>query len=111
MTVNLAYTGEFKRNLRQLLKKYPQIRNDIEPVLRALQQGELLGDRIQQNQYCVYKLRVKNSTAQRGKSGGYRIIYYLQTQADIVLLTIYSKSEQCDISSAEIKRIIKQFTN
>jgi mRNA-degrading endonuclease RelE of RelBE toxin-antitoxin system len=111
MTVTIAYTGEFKRNLRQLLKKYPQIRNDIEPVLQTLQQDELLGDRIQQNSYCVYKVRVKNLTAQTGKSGGYRIIYYLQTQTEIVLLTIYSKSEQSDISSAEIKRIIKQFTN
>ncbi len=111
MSITITYTDEFKRNLRQLLKKYVRIREDIEPIIQVLQQGELLGDRIQQGAYIVYKVRVKNSNVQKGKSGGYRIIYYLKTQTDIVLLTIYSKSEQSDITANEIKRIIKQLTN
>ena len=111
MSITITYTGEFKRNLRQLLKKYVRIREDIEPIIQVLQQGELLGDRIQQGAYIVYKVRVKNSNVQKGKSGGHRIIYYLKTQTDIVLLTIYSKSEQSDITANEIKRIIKQLTN
>jgi mRNA-degrading endonuclease RelE of RelBE toxin-antitoxin system len=81
------------------------------PLIQILQQGELLGDGIQHGVYVVYKVRLKNSDTQRGKSGGYRIIYYLKTDADIVLLTIYSKSEQSDITTAEIRRIIKQSTN
>ncbi|MFI3190414.1 addiction module antitoxin [Crenothrix sp. D3] len=108
--ITVSYTGEFKRSLRQLIKKYVHIRNDIEPVIQQLQQGELLGDRIQHGTYIVYKVRVRNSDAQRGKSGGYRVIYYLKQQTDIVLLTVYSKSEQADISNAEIKRIIKTAT-
>ena len=108
--MNISYTGEFKRNLRQLIKKYSHIKGDIQPIINTLQQGELLGDRIQYGAYIVYKVRVKNSDAQRGKSGGYRIIYYLETQTDIILLTIYSKSEQSDISNFEIKKIIKQLT-
>jgi mRNA-degrading endonuclease RelE of RelBE toxin-antitoxin system len=108
--ITVSYTGEFKRSLRQLIKKYVHIRNDIEPVIQQLQQGELLGDRIQHGAYIVYKVRVRNSDAQRGKSGGYRVIYYLKQQTDIVLLTVYSKSEQADISNAEIKRIIKTTT-
>jgi mRNA-degrading endonuclease RelE of RelBE toxin-antitoxin system len=108
--INISYTGEFKRSLRQLIKKYAHIRDDIESVIQNLQQGELLGDRIQHGEYIVYKVRVKNSDAKRGKSGGYRIIYYLKLPTDIVLLTIYSKSEQADISNAEIKCIIKTST-
>jgi mRNA-degrading endonuclease RelE of RelBE toxin-antitoxin system len=108
--MNISYAVEFKRNLRLLIKKYSHIKQDVELIINALQQGELLGDRIQHGAYIVYKVRVKNSDAQRGKSGGYRIIYYLKTQTDIILLTIYSKSEQSDISNSEIKHIIKQFT-
>jgi mRNA-degrading endonuclease RelE of RelBE toxin-antitoxin system len=74
-----------------------------------LQQGELLGDRIQSSSTVVYKLRVKNSDIQKGKSAGYRIIYYLKTDTDIILLTIYSKSAQSDIAIKEIKRIIHEF--
>ncbi len=109
--MNIRYTGEFKRNLRQLQKKYAHIREDIEPVIHSLQDDELLGKRIQQGSHVVYKIRVKNNSALKGKSGGFRIIYYLQTQTDIVLLTIYSKSEQSDVSSAAIQRIIKQSTD
>ncbi|MCK9636311.1 MAG: hypothetical protein M0R41_08540 [Methylobacter tundripaludum] len=96
MSINVDYTLEFKRNIRQLVKKYPSVRQDIEPIIQGLQQGELLGDRIQHSGYVIYKLRVKNSDNRKGKSAGYRIIYYLKTAANIVLVTIYSKSEQSD---------------
>ena len=109
MSINVDYTLEFKRNIRQLVKKYPSIRKDIEPIIQGLQQGELLGDRIQHSGYVIYKLRVKNSDNRKGKSAGYRIIYYLKTAANIVLVTIYSKSEQSDITVNELKAIIKQF--
>jgi mRNA-degrading endonuclease RelE of RelBE toxin-antitoxin system len=109
MAIKVSYTAEFKRNLRQLIKKYPHIRQDIEPITQSLQQGELLGDRIQSSSTVVYKLRVKNSDIQKGKSAGYRIIYYLKTDTDIILLTIYSKSAQSDIAIKEIKRIIHEF--
>jgi mRNA-degrading endonuclease RelE of RelBE toxin-antitoxin system len=109
MSINVDYTLEFKRNIRQLVKKYPSIRQDIEPIIQGLQQGELLGDRIQHSGYVIYKLRVRNSDNRKGKSAGYRIIYYLKTAANIVLVTIYSKSEQSDITVNELKAIIKQF--
>ena len=44
-----------------------------------------------------------------GKSGGYRIIYYLRTSISIILVTIYSKTEQADISAAQIRRIVGEF--
>ena len=109
MSIKVDYTLEFKRNIRQLIKKYPSIRKDIEPIIESLQQGELLGDRTQHSGYVIYKLRVKNSDNRKGKSAGYRIIYYLKTAANIVLVTIYSKSEQSDITANELKTIIKQF--
>jgi mRNA-degrading endonuclease RelE of RelBE toxin-antitoxin system len=52
-------------------------------------------------------LRIANSDARRGKSGGYRTIYYLPSAERVVLLTIYSKSDQADISAKEIGRIIE----
>jgi len=52
-------------------------------------------------------VRVRNTSATRGKSGGYRIIYYLQTATDVLLVAIYSKSEQSDIDAGELLRIIR----
>jgi mRNA-degrading endonuclease RelE of RelBE toxin-antitoxin system len=39
----------------------------------------------------------------------YRIIYYLRTPSEAILVTLYSKSEQSDVSTAQIRRIVKGF--
>ena len=56
--------------------------------------------------YTLFKVRVKNSDVQKGKSGGYRIIYYLKTEKQILLVTIYSKSDKPDITVDEVREII-----
>ncbi len=99
----------FNRNLRLLAKKYRSIRNDVQPIIEQLEQGELLGDQISGIGYAVFKLRVRNSDVQKGKSGGYRLIYYLKTATGIILLTIYTKSEQADIAADDIRSIIAKY--
>jgi hypothetical protein len=54
-------------------------------------------------------VRVQNSDIQKGKSAGYRFIYYLQTMTIVILIAIYSKSEQSDIASDRILEIIREF--
>jgi mRNA-degrading endonuclease RelE of RelBE toxin-antitoxin system len=99
----------FKRKLRNLAKKYRSIRDDIEPVIVQLQMGELPGDKISGIGYEVFKIRVRNSNIQKGKSGGYRLIYYVKNAKGIILLTIYTKSEQADILADEIRSIISEY--
>jgi mRNA-degrading endonuclease RelE of RelBE toxin-antitoxin system len=107
--VEVFFTPEFKRNLRTLAKKYHSIRSDVQPLIEQIQQGEFVGNQVQGTGYTVYKVRLRNSDATRGKSGGYRVIYYLKTVSAVVLITIYSKTEQSDISSAKIKQILSEF--
>ena len=45
----------------------------------------------------------------KGKSGGYRLIYWLPSDESIVLLDIYSKSDQPDIDISEVRRIVEEF--
>lgn len=99
----------FNRNLRTLAKKYRSIRNDIQPVIAQLERGELPGDQISGIGYEVFKLRVRNSDIQKGKSGGYRLIYYVKTATGIILLTIYTKSEQEDIAADDIRSVIAEY--
>jgi mRNA-degrading endonuclease RelE of RelBE toxin-antitoxin system len=106
--VLVSYSDAFKRQLKRLSRKYRRIRSDVEPLITQLEAGETPGDQIQGTGYTVYKVRVKNSDAQRGKSGGYRVIYYLATQDSVLLVTIYSKTEQSDIDDAEVARIISE---
>jgi hypothetical protein len=80
--------AEFKRNARVLQKRYRTIESDLQPLIQQLQNGELPGDRISGfPDYIVYKVRVKNS----------------------LLLRLYAKSDQDDVTTDEIQAIIQKF--
>jgi len=104
----IYYSAAFKRQVKRLIRCYPKIRDDIQPIISALESGKTPGNRIQGTSNVLYKVRIKNTSAVRGKSGGYRIIYYLQTANDVLLVTIYSKFEQSDITTSELLSIIKE---
>ena len=107
--VQVTFSPTFNRNIRTLAKKYRNIRDDVQPIIEQLEQGELPGDQIPGIGYAVFKLRVRNSDIQKGKSSGYRLIYYVRTATGIILLTIYTKSEQIDIAADDIQSIISNY--
>jgi len=106
--VEVIVSREFKLALKYLSKRYRRIKSDVQPIIDELEAGEKPGDRIQGTDSIVYKVRIKNTDAQKGKSGGYRLIYYVQVESTIILITIYSKSDQTDISAEEIIQIIEE---
>ncbi len=59
----------------------------------------------------TFKVRVANSSANVGKSNGFRLIYYVVTEeGDIYLLTIYSKKDDDRIlTDDEIRELIRQY--
>ena len=95
--------------LKSSVKNTAVFASDVESIIKQLQKGELPGDKITGIGYLVFKLRVKNSDVTKGKSGGYRLIYYCQTATGIILLTMYTKSEQVNILAEDIKKIITQY--
>ena len=107
--VQVEYTPEFKRNLRALARKYRHIRSDVQPVIDQLRAGEVIGDQVPRTRYTIFKVRVRNSDIQKGKRSGYRLIYHLKTPTNIILVTIYSKLDQADVSAEQIRRILIEF--
>jgi mRNA-degrading endonuclease RelE of RelBE toxin-antitoxin system len=105
----IEYSPEIKRNLRALAKKYRHIRSDVQPVLDRLEAGEIIGDQVRGTGYTIFKVRVPNSDIRKGKRSGYCLLYYLRTSTKIMLVTIYSKLEQADISAEQVRRIVKEF--
>ncbi len=109
---SIRFADEFEKELYRLSKKYRHIKKDIKPIIDELEQGNLSGNRLSGfgSDIYIYKVRVKNSNVKKGKSGGYRLIYLVEsTKNSILLLTIYSKSEQADIINKELKSIIQEF--
>jgi mRNA-degrading endonuclease RelE of RelBE toxin-antitoxin system len=97
----------FRKAFKRLRKKYRQIDNDIKPLITQLESGLTPGEQVQEVGYTVYKVRIQNSDAQRGKSGGYRVIYYIKTRDFVILTYIYSKTERTDISADELRQFIR----
>jgi len=108
MNKNFKVTARFEKNLKKLRKKYPNIYSDVKKVLYQIDDNPELGDRIEGLNELIYKIRVPNSDMQKGKRGAYRMIYYFVNNDDIILLTIYAKAKQQNISVKEIKLIMNQ---
>jgi mRNA-degrading endonuclease RelE of RelBE toxin-antitoxin system len=72
--VEVMFAPAFQKDIKRLRKKYPHIQDDLQPLIDQLIAGETHGDQIQSTGYTVYKVRLPNRDAQRGKSGGYRVI-------------------------------------
>ncbi|MBE8991245.1 type II toxin-antitoxin system RelE family toxin [Nostoc sp. LEGE 12450] len=111
-TVSIRFSDEFEQELYRLSKRFRNIRSDVQPVIEQLQQGNIVGDRIAGigEEYIVYKVRVRNSSIQKSKSAGYRLIYQVESPTSILLLTIYSKSDREDIGANEIRDIMADFS-
>ena len=93
-------------------RKYRKIREDLQPVLENLENGNLIGNRLKglnlPEGTAVYKVRVANSSANVGKSDGFRILYYVAIGDEIYLLTIYSKKDDVKIlNDKQIELLIR----
>lgn len=109
-TVSIRFSDEFEEEIYKLSRRFRRIRSDVQPTIDQLQQGDFVGDRIAgMGESClVYKVRVRNRDIQKGKSAGYRLIYQVESPANVAMLTIYSKSDREDISANEIRAILAE---
>jgi mRNA-degrading endonuclease RelE of RelBE toxin-antitoxin system len=108
-SIKILFSDEFKERLRTLAKRYRSIRTDLQPLIDDLQTGKLIGAQIPGTGYTVFKVRLKNSDIQKGKSSGYRVIYQLKDNSCILMLLIYAKSDQTDIAAKQIRDTINKF--
>ena len=96
----------FIDNLARLTKRYRRVREDIQPLIEQLRNGETPGDQVKGTGHVVYKARVANRDARRGKSGGYRVVYAIDSDTIALLVIIYSKTDQDDILPSVLKEIL-----
>ncbi len=109
MPTRVELSKYFRRELKQLTRKYPLTLQEVESLSIQLEANERSGDQLQGVGYETYKVRLKNPSAGKGKSGGFRVIYYVRIAEHVILLTIYSKSQQADISPEKIRQIIDEY--
>ncbi|NYT28345.1 MAG: type II toxin-antitoxin system RelE/ParE family toxin [Candidatus Thiodubiliella endoseptemdiera] len=98
----IDYSATFLKEAKQLSKKYKSFKSDLRCAVEEIQNKEL-GTSLGKG---LYKKRVKNSSNNAGKSGGFRVIIYHIKNSKIVLMSVYSKSQKDSVSSSELQSIL-----
>ncbi len=104
--MNLDTTDIFKKSFRKLLKKDKKLLDEYERLIGDLETNQNLGTDLGNGRY---KIRLKNSSNNKGKSAGYRVITYTKIKDTIVLVYIYSKSNEESVSTHKIDEIIANY--
>ncbi|MCR5312345.1 MAG: type II toxin-antitoxin system RelE/ParE family toxin [Bacteroidaceae bacterium] len=108
MNVTLHVHDEFKRQFRQLKKKYRSLTDDLENLQRELKENPFQGTDLGSG---VRKIRMSIASKGKGKSGGARVLtlnILVSDDAQITLLTIYDKNEIDNVSEDYIRWLISE---
>lgn len=103
----VVLTSPFKSCVRQLGKRYPNVKNDVRVAINALLQEPRLGVVIPGGS-GVRKLRVRNSDARKGKSSGHRLLNLVEEHPKpaLRLIFLYSKSDREDVTRQELQELL-----
>lgn len=90
MSYKVKTIPKFDKELKRLAKKYPSLKKEFIELVESLKeypdQGTSLGN-------DCYKIRLAIASKQKGKSGGARVVTYVQVvQTAVYLLTIFDNS-------------------
>ncbi len=109
MNCKIDTTPDFARELKQLVKRYPSMKDDYRNFIDALRKSPLMGEPLGKH---LRKVRFPIASKAKGKSGGARVITHTvliaSDGADITLVTIYDKSDQANITDKELKQLMKK---
>lgn len=109
MPTSVNIPPDFKKQIKHLKRKYPSVTSELRHLVFQLQNGERPGDEVPDVGYAgVYKERLRNRSANRGKAGGFRVVYYAQFADLVFLLLIYSKTEVENIPANAIREVLEK---
>lgn len=98
----------FSNALKKLVKQYPSLKQDFKKLLETLSENPQAGVRIKGMDIPLYKIRMASSDKHRGKSGGFRAIYFFKSKDNfIALISVYSKSKQLDLNRKLVLAALK----
>ena len=107
MSYRATATDFFEKKIKNYSRKYRRIRKDYAEFLDVVEKDPYSGDRIQGCKGPVFKGRMACGDMQKGKSGGFRVMYLvLEQEKEIHLLTLYPKNERKTIDASEINQIL-----
>ena len=109
MSFKVILTDNFKKEAKRLSKKYPSLKIELSDLFSQLEENPIIGTLLGND---VYKIRLAIASKSKGKSGGARIISYVQLdECSVLLLSIYNKGEKNNITDKEILELLKKHSS
>lgn len=107
MSFKIKTSGQFEKELKRLSKKYPSLKKEYIVLLEQLKKNPTSGAPLGNN---MFKARLAIASKGKGKSGGARVITYVQIDENtVLLLSIYNKGDKDSISDKEIQELLKRY--
>ena len=104
MSYKIISIPKFEKELKRLAKKYPSLKSEYKELVQSLKQNPKQGTSLGNN---CFKIRLAIVSKQKGRSGGARVVTYLQIlESAVYLLTIFDKSEKETIPDKELQALI-----
>jgi mRNA-degrading endonuclease RelE of RelBE toxin-antitoxin system len=115
MKVEVRVAESFKKAAKPLIKKFRSFLDDLSVLEGELKDNPEMGVPLGNNSF---KIRLKIKSKGKGKSGGARVISYVEKEilalanvesknVLVSLITIYDKSEKETITDAELGQLIE----
>jgi len=99
---------QFERDLDGLSKSNPKLSFDLETFFDEFEREKANARRMPR---CKGAYKIRMGRSGQGKSGGYRVVYFVRLAKTVWFLTIYAKNEQATLSSKDekdLRRMIEQ---
>ena len=118
MKAEVRITNSFKKAVKPLLKKYPSLLGELARLEKELIENPKIGTPLGND---AYKIRLKIKSKGKGKSGGARVISYLESEiigvveateemTVVNLTSIYDKADKDTVTNSELRELIKSIT-
>ncbi len=108
MATRLEHTKKFNADLRKLARKYPSVLEAVDALSVRLKRDERPGKLYKRVGGRVFRERLPNRSARRGKSGGFRVAYRVDSENNIMLLAICARKDCPDLGESAIRRLLRE---
>lgn len=109
MNCSIKLSTDFEKELKRLAKRYKSLKDDVIALGRELKDNPLQGVDLGRG---LRKVRMGITSKGKGKRSGARVITLVAIisteDAEVVLLTLYDKSECENLSDKELTDILKR---
>lgn len=111
MKINVIATSNFQKEAKNLIKKYKSLKLELSKLNSQLKSNPRKGISLCNN---IFKIRLAVKSKGKGKSGGLRVVTYLEMhliseENTLFLLSVYDKSNTESISKNDLLKLIPKF--